>query len=129
MIDQIISDASKCSLNIVRKYSDFDGDVLLLRGNSFYMLAVRKKTAPGQEVFRERGRLDALSADELFDVAVRYVRGEIEWAEPIRKFSCKYNPNRSRGCTDANCPRVLGGAAYRELFGKNCPFRTIPRTR
>ena len=61
--------------------------------------------------------------------ATRYIRDEIEWTEPIRKYSCKYNQKHSRGCTEANCPRALGGADYRYIFGISCPFRKPPRTR
>jgi hypothetical protein len=107
----------------IKSYHDENGDVMLCRGKDFYFLSVVKYLGAGREIVRERGRLDAIAAAEFFEVAVRYVRGEIEWTEPVRKFSCKYNPNKSRGCTDKNCPKKLGGADYREIFGAVCPFR------
>lgn len=115
--------------NCVREYQHENGSVSLCRGEQFYYFIIEKRLNPGQTLIRERGHLDFISASEFFDVATRYVRGEIEWTEPIRKFSCKHNPNRSRGCTDTNCPRALGGSAYREIFGTSCPFRKTPHTR
>ena len=111
------------SLNIIKKYVDENGAVYLTGGNNFYAVSIEKYDTPWLSTVRQRGRLNALAAEEFFDVATRFVRGEIEWAEPTRKFSCKYNPNRSRGCTCANCPKKLGGAAYWELFSKSCLFR------
>lgn len=107
----------------IKSYHDENGDVMLLKGKNFYWISVVKFETPAREFVRERGRLDALAAAEFFNIAVRYIRGEIEWTEPVRKFSCKYNPNKSRGCTNKNCPKKLGGADYREIFAKSCPFR------
>ena len=111
------------SFGAIKSYHDENGDVMLHKGKNFYWISVVKFEPPAREFVRERGRLDALAAAEFFNIAVRYIRGEIEWTEPVRKFSCKYNPNKSRGCTDKNCPRALGGADYREIFAKSCPFR------
>lgn len=115
--------------NCVREYRHKNGAVFLCRGNQFYYFVIEKKLSPARTQIHERGALDSISAADFFDVACRYIRGEIEWTEPVRKFSCKYRPSQSRGCTDANCPRALGGTAYREIFGKSCPFRKPPRTR
>ncbi len=111
------------AFRVIKSYHDENGDVMLHKGKNFYWISVVKFETPAREFVRERGRLDALAAAEFFNTAVRYIRGEIEWTEPVRKFSCKYNPNKSRGCTDKNCPKKLGGADYREMFGGVCPFR------
>ena len=111
------------ALRAIKSYHDENGDVMLHKGKNFYWISVVKFETPAREFVRERGRLDALAAAEFFNIAVRYIRGEIEWAEPVRKFSCNYNPNKSRGCTDKNCPKKLGGADYREIFAISCPFR------
>lgn len=111
-----------------RVYHHENGMVLLGVGQQHCYVAVIKQETPARQFIRERGRLDYISAEEFFDMACRYVRGEIEWREPVRNFSCKYNPNKSKGCTDKNCPKKLGGADYRELFMKACPFRKA-RTR
>lgn len=115
--------------DVIKHYNHENGDVYVTRGEDFYAVHTIKLTTPWSEEYKSRGRLDAIAAAEFFDSAVRYVRGEIEWTEPVRKFSCKYNPNKSRGCTDSNCPRALGGVDYRFIFGISCPFRKIPRTR
>lgn len=109
--------------NAIKVYHHRNGEVYITRGDDFYAVHIIKQTAPWAEEYRSRGRLDALAAGEFFKVACRYLNDEIRWTEPVRKFSCKYNPNRSRGCTDTNCPRVLGGTVYREFFGATCPFR------
>ena len=127
--DMITDLANSGCFQATKIYRNKNGSVLLGQGEKFYYVAVVKQTAPAQQLVRERGRLDYISAIEFFNTAVRYVNGEIEWVEPNRKFSCKYNPNKSRGCTDKNCPRTLGGADYREIFGASCPFRKLPRTR
>lgn len=115
--------------NCVREYIHENGTVSLCRGENFYYFIIEKQLAPGHTLVRERGHLDFISAHEFFDTACRWIRGEIEWVEPTRKYSCKYNPNRSRGCTDVNCPRKLGGKDYRYIFGLSCPFRKTPHTR
>lgn len=115
--------------NAIKVYHNRNGEVYITRGDEFYAVHVVKKTNPYTEHYKSRGRLDALAAGEFFDVACRYLRDEIEWTEPVRKFSCKYYPNRSRGCTDVNCPRKLGGKDYRYIFGPSCPFRKTPHTR
>ncbi len=107
----------------VKVYHHENGEVYVTRGEDFYAVHTIKLTSPWSEEYKSRGRLDALAAGEFFKVACRYLNDEIEWTEPVRKFSCKYNPSRSRGCTDKNCPRALGGTAYREIFGTTCPFR------
>ena len=107
----------------VKVYHHENGEVHVTGGDEFYAVHIIKQTSPSSEEYKSRGRLDALSAGEFFDVACRYVNGEIEWTEPVRKFSCTYNPKRSQGCTCENCPRALGGAAYHELFAKSCLYR------
>lgn len=109
--------------NVIKVYHHINGDVYITRGDDFYAVYIIKQTTPWAEEYKSRGRLDALAAGEFFKVACRYLNDEIRWTEPVRKFSCKYNPNRSCGCTDTNCPRALGGVAYREIFGATCPFR------
>ncbi len=115
--------------NAIKVYHHRNGEVYITRGDEFYAVHVVKKTTPYSEHYKSCGRLDALAAGEFFDIACRWIRDEIEWTEPVRKFSCKYNPNRSRGCTDKNCPRALGGKDYRYIFGASCPFRKTPHTR
>lgn len=115
--------------NAIKVYHHRNGEVYITHGDDFYAVHVVKKTTPYSEHYKSRGRLDALAAGEFFDVACLYLNDEIEWTEPVRKFSCKYNPNRSRGCTDVNCPRKLGGKDYRYIFGASCPFRKTPHTR
>jgi len=109
--------------NVIKEYHHRNGEVYITRGDDFYAVYIIKQTTPWAEEYKSRGRLDALAAGEFFKVACRYLNDEIRWTEPVRKFSCKYNPNRSCGCTDTNCPRALGGVAYREIFGATCPFR------
>lgn len=111
------------SLNIKKKYVDENGEVFLSGGDDFYAISVSKHETPWLDIYYQRGRLDAIAATEFFDVAKRYVCGEIQWTEPIRKFSCTFNPNQIKGCTDKNCPKKLGGANYREIFGISCPYR------
>lgn len=117
------------SSKAIKHYAYRNGDVYLTRNSDFYAVTVIKQTTSYSEEYRTRGRLDSLCAKEFFDIAVRYLRGEIEWTEPVRKFSCKFNPCKSQGCTDKNCPRTLGGADYRNIFGVSCPFRKLPHTR
>ena len=107
----------------IKVYNHENGDVYVTHSDEFYAVYVIKQTSPYREEYRVRRRMDALAAEEFFDMACRYVRGEIEWREPVREFICKYNPNKSKGCTDKNCPNKLGGADYRQIFGIPCPFR------
>ena len=111
------------SLNMVKKYVDENSYVYVTGKDGVFAVSVEKYNTPFSSSVYQRGNLDALCADEFFDVAVRFARGEIKWTEPVRKFGCTYNPNKSCGCTDKNCPRALGGVAYRELFSKSCPYR------
>ena len=115
--------------DVIKQYNHENGDVYVTRGEDFYAVHTIKLTTPWSEEYTSRVRMDYISATEFFDIACRYLNDEIEWTEPVRKFSCKYNPNKSKECTDTNCPRALGGASYREIFGLTCPFRKIPRTR
>lgn len=124
MFGDLITDLVNSSrFQATKIYRDKNGSVLLGVGNQYCYVCVIKQTAPAQQLVRERGRLDYISAVEFFDNACRYVRDEIEWREPVRKFSCKYNPKVAHGCTDKNCPKKLGGADYRQIFGLSCPFR------
>lgn len=115
--------------DVIKQYNHENGVVYVTGGDEFYAVHIIKLTTPWSEEYKSRGRLDVLAAGEFFEVACRYLRDEIKWTEPVRKFSCKYNPNRSRGCTDANCPHKLGGKDYRYIFGICCPFRKPPYTR
>lgn len=109
--------------DVIKRYTHENGVVYVTGGDEFYAVHIIKLTTPWSEEYKTRGRLDVLAAGEFFEVACRYLRDEIKWTEPVRKFTCKYNPNRSRGCTDKNCPKKLGGAAYWEMFGANCMHR------
>ena len=115
--------------NCIKEYHHDNGDVYLCRGEHFYYFVIERQLERARTLVHERGHLDFICANEFFNVAVRYIRGEIEWTEPARKFSCGYNPIRSRACTDVNCPRKLGGPDYRYIFGTSCPFRKPSRTR
>ena len=117
------------SSKAIKHYAHRNGVVYITRGDNFYAVHIIKQTTPCAEEYKSRGRLDALAADEFFKVACRYLNDEIRWTEPVRKFSCKFNSCKSQGCTDKNCPRALGGADYRYIFGTYCPFRKLPRTR
>ncbi len=108
--------------NTIKTYNHENGVVYVTHGVEFYAVHTIKLTTPWSEEYKSRGRMDVLAAGEFFQVACRYLRGEIQWTEPVRKFSCTYNPNKSRGCTDKNCPKKLGGTAYRIIFGTVCPF-------
>ena len=116
-------DAIDISCHVVKKYICDDGEIYMTHSDEFYGVTVIQFNFPGSQSHYMRGRMDYISATEFFDIACRYVNGEIEWTEPVRKFSCKYNPNKSKGCTNTNCPRALGGATYREFFGLACPYR------
>lgn len=116
------------SIGAIKHYSHENGEVYMTHGGEFYSVTVIKQTSSYSEEYKSRGSMDVLAAGEFFDVACRYLNDEIKWTEPVRKFSCKYNPNHSRECTNKNCPRVLGGVAYRELFGASCLYRK-PRSR
>ncbi len=109
--------------DIIKQYNHENGVVYVTGGDEFYAVHTIKLTTPWSEEYKSRGRLDALAAGEFFDVACHYLRDEIKWTEPVRKFTCKYNPNKSRGCTDKNCPKKLGGPDYREIFALVCPYR------
>ena len=111
------------SLGTIKVYNHENGDVYVTRGDDFYAVHVVKQTTIYTEEYKTRGRMDAIAANEFFQVACRYLRDEIEWREPVRKFSCKYNSKVAHACTDKNCPKRLGGADYREIFGLSCPFR------
>lgn len=121
----IYYDASKA----IKHYGHQNGDVYVTTDGHSYVVTIIKQTSLSGEEYRARGPLDFLSASEFFKTAVRYIRGEIAWTEPVRIFNCKFNPRKSQCCKDKNCPNVLGGADYRYIFGTSCPFRKPPRTR
>lgn len=112
--------------NVMKRHIAENGEVYLLRGQEFYVVAMVKFNGMGSETHSTRGRLDYISAAEYYDNAVRFVDGIAPLSEPTRKYSCKFNPKKSRSCTDANCPKCLGGAAYREIFGLSCLYRKRP---
>ena len=109
--------------DVIKHYSHENGEVYMTHGGEFYSVTVIKQTSSYSEEYKSRGRLDALAAGEFFKVACRYLNDEIELTEPVRKFSCKYNPKKSQGCSAEKCPKKLGGAAYRDIFGPACPYR------
>ena len=110
--------------DVIKHYSHENGDVYMTHGDDeFYAVHTIKLTTPWTEEYKARGRLDALAAGEFFKVACRYLNDEIELTEPVRKFSCKYNPKKSQGCSAEKCPKKLGGAAYYEIFSETCNFR------
>lgn len=110
-------------LDVIKEYHHENGDVYVTGGDECYAVYTIKLTTSWSEEYKSRGCLDILAAGEFFDVACHYLRDEIKWTEPVRKFTCKYNPNKSRGCTDKNCPKKLGGPDYRYIFGNTCPYR------
>lgn len=111
------------SLGAIKSYSHDNGDVYITHGDEFYAVTIIKQTSPYSEEYITRGRMDIIAATEFYDVACRYLRDEIKWTEPIRKFTCKYNQKKSTRCSVENCPKKLGGPAYREIFGMACPHR------
>lgn len=115
--------------NAIKVYHHRNGEVYITHGDDFYAVHIVKQTTPYTEQYISRGRLDHISANEFFQVACRYLRDEIKWTEPARQYSCKYNPKKSRACNPKNCPKELGGADYRDIFGMFCPFRKSSRTR
>lgn len=125
----LLTEIPQSTDKLIREYYHENGCVFLYRGKQFYFFKIEKKLSPARTLIHERGRIDYITAYEFFDTATRYIRDEIKWTEPVRKYSCKYNQKHSRGCTDDNCPRALGGADYRYIFGISCPFRNIPHTR
>lgn len=115
--------------NAIKVYHHRNGEFYITHGDDFYAVHIVKQTTPYTEQYISRGRLDHISANEFFQVACRYLRDEIKWTEPARQYSCKYNPKKSRACNPKNCPKELGGADYRDIFGMFCPFRKSSRTR
>lgn len=109
--------------NSIKVYNHENGDVYITRDDEFYAVHIIKQMSANSEEYISRGRMDVISVNEFFDIACRYLRNEIKWAEPVRKFTCTYEPKKSRVCTDKNCPKKLGGTDYRMIFGGACPFR------
>lgn len=108
---------------VIRKYQNADsGCAYLTRGSEFYGVTVIKYTNAGDEMVRTRGRMDSIAAEDFYNVAKRYIDGEIKWCEPVREFKCTYNKKQAKICNSENCPSVLGGGEYREMFGSSCPF-------
>jgi hypothetical protein len=111
---------------VVKRYKTAEtGCVYLTRGSEFYGVTVIKYTDVENEFVRTRGRMDVNAAEEFYNVACRYIRGEISWTEPVREFGCKYNQKCSKLCAPENCPVVLGGADYHSIFSKSCMFRKV----
>ena len=108
---------------VIRKYQNADsGCAYLTRGSEFYGVTVIKYTNAGDEMVRTRGRMDSIAAEDFYNVAKRYIDGEIKWCEPVHEFKCAYNKKQAKICNSENCPSVLGGGEYREIFGSSCPF-------
>lgn len=110
--------------HVIRIYKNPEkGCVYLTRVHDFCGVTTIEYGNYNNEIVRTRGRMDATIAEEFFNVACCFIRGEIKWRDPVRKFSCKYNPKKSQGCSAEKCPKKLGGAAYYEIFSKTCIFR------
>ena len=108
---------------VIRKYKNADsGCAYLTRGSEFYVVTVIKYTGAGDEFVSTRGRMDSIAAEDFFNVAKRYIDGEIQWRDPVREFKCAYNKKQVKICSPENCPGALGGREYREIFGSSCPF-------
>lgn len=112
-----------CNPRVIRKYQNADsGCAYLTRGSEFYGVTVIKYTNAGDEMVSTRGRMDSIAAEDFYNVAKRYIDGEIKWREPVHEFKCIYNKQQAKICNSQNCPSVLGGSEYREIFGSSCPF-------
>lgn len=118
-----------CNPRVIRTYKNPEkGCVYLTRNCEFCGVTTIEYDDYNNEIVRTRGRMDANVAEDFFDIACRFIRGEIKWCDPVRKFNCKYNPKKSQVCSAEKCPKKLGGAAYHEIFSKSCNFRKA-RTR
>lgn len=107
---------------VIRTYKQPErGCVYLTKNSKFYGVTVIEYVCGNDEIVRTRGRMDANAAEEFFNVACCFIRGEIKWREPVREFTCTY---RKCKCHPDNCPSALGGAAYHQIFSKSCLFNS-----
>lgn len=67
-----------------------------------------------------RGKMDVQTACDFYPTAVHYIDGAVAWSEPRR--NCCFAQKQK--CSPKNCPQCLGGAAFWEIFGANCIYRT-----
>ena len=80
---------------VIRKHKNADsGCAYLTRSSEFYGVTVIKYTGAGDEFVSTRGRMDSIAAEDFFNVAKRYIDGEIQWRDPVREFKCAYNKKR-----------------------------------
>ena len=111
--------------SVIKKYKkEYSGCVYLTHRSKGYGVTVIDNFDCYNEVVRHRFGMDINAAEEFFNIACRYIREEIKWCEPaIYNFACGYNKSCSKICTPENCPSVLGGTSYHEIFSKSCNFR------
>ena len=110
---------------VIRTYKQPErGCVYLFKNSEFYGVTVIEYVCGNNEMERTRGRMDVNAAEEFFNVAQRFIRGEIAWVEPVREFTCTYRKCNPNICNPDNCPSALGGAAYHQIFAKSCPFNS-----
>lgn len=110
---------------VIRTYKQSDkGCVYLTKNSKFYGVTTIEYDGCDNEMVRTRGRMDANAAEEFFNVAQRFIRGEIAWREPVREFTCTYRKCNPSVCDPDNCPGALGGAAYHQIFSKSCLFNS-----
>lgn len=96
---------------VIKTYKQSDkGCVYLTKNSEFYGVTVIEYV------------LNA--AEEFFNVAQRFIRGEIAWVEPVREFICTYRKCNPNICNPDNCPSALGGTAYHQIFSKSCLFNS-----
>ena len=100
------------------------GCVYLTKNSKFYGVTTIEYDSCNDEMVRTRGRMDANAAEEFFNVACCFIRGEIKWREPVREFTCTYRKCNPNICNPDNCPAALGGAAYHQIFSKSCLFNS-----
>lgn len=110
---------------VIRTYKNPDkGCVYLTKNSEFYGVTTIEYDSCNDEMVRTRGRMDANTAEEFFNVACCFIRGEIKWREPVREFTCTYRKCNPNICHPDNCPSALGGAAYHQIFSKSCLFNS-----
>lgn len=94
---------------VIRKHKNADsGCAYLTRGSEFYGVTVIKYTGAGDEIVSTRGRMDSIAAEDFFNVAKRYIDGEIQWRDPVREFKCAYNKKTSKNLQSRKLSWCLG---------------------
>ena len=110
---------------VIRTYKHPErGCVYLSKNNEFYGVTTIEYDSGNNEMVRTRGRMNVNAAEEFFNVAQRFIRGEMAWVEPVREFICTYRKCNPNICHPDNCPSALGGAAYHQIFSKSCLFNS-----